>query len=145
MSNTNAMKRPQIVWSSYTASFDYPVDNWSSHSQPREGSAFTQMLSGLENAWVTGRDYTLSFDLRWIPGTSSGTPTCWDGTGGIREMLEYMQEKNTFDWYPDSGSNSHVTSYLVEPMGAPGIQVEPDGTRSMKLTIRNATTPYNGY
>lgn len=145
MANINAMKVPQITWSTYTASLAYPLDNWSAHSEPREGSAFVITLSGLEDSWIIGTNYVLSFDVRWIPGSDIGAITGWDGTGKWREFIEWGQAKNTFKFWPDKNGTTSITSYLAEPQGAPSITVEPDGTRSVKLTIRNSQSPYDGY
>lgn len=142
-------KRPKITWGTSfanTLSIGYPVDNWSSWSEPRQGSVWVQSMSGDEDSWIIGTDYYLQVDVRWIPtaNTTSPVATGWDGTTGFRAFLEWAKAKNVFRWYPDKDSASYVASYLVDPMNG-GPTVEPDGTKRITLVIRNATTAYDGY
>lgn len=142
-------KRPKITWSASfanTLTIAWPLDDWRSYSQPREGSVFTQAVSGLEDAWVHGTDYYLSGVVRWIPTTDSTSPvaTGWDGSTGWRAFLEWARQKNAFRFYPDATSGTYIDSYLVEPMsGDHG--VEANGNRSIRIVIRNSTNSYDGY
>lgn len=145
MSNFN--KLPKIVWNGNTLTIAYRVDNWESYSKPRQGSEFLQMESGVETAWVVATDYMWSGDFRWIPGTDISSPftqTGWDGSTGWRAFIAWAAAKNTFDFYPDASSGTYITSYAVD---ADTIipTLEPDGTRRVRLTIRNGSTEYSGY
>jgi hypothetical protein len=144
-----ALRIPRITWGanySNTLNIGYPLDDYVSYSTYREGSEFIQTMAGVEDAWIVGTDYTLEGTLRWIPTASSTNPTQtgWDGTTGVRAFLEWARQKNQIRFFPDTTINTHILSYLVEPLDGKH-EVEPDGTRSIRLVIRNATTPYDGY
>lgn len=144
-------KAPKITWSGSfgtTLNIGYPLDNWIASSRAFEGSQFLQIENGEEDAWVINTEYYLEGDVRFIPTvsvTSSGVPqTGWDDADGVRTFLEWAQEKNQFRFYPDKDGATYITSYLVEPTTlAPTIN--PDGTRTIRLVIRNASTSYDGY
>ena len=142
-------KLPRITWgTSFVNQINiaYPLDNWASYSQPREGSQWLQVESGAEDAWIIGTDYVLECDWRWIPTANTTTPlaTGWDGTAGVRAFLEWARQKNEFRFYPDATSGTFYLSYLVDPMTG-AHTTEPDGSQSLRLKIRNASAPYNGY
>ena len=52
----------------------YPLYDPVTDRPAREGSAWAQLPSGLEDAWITGRDFQLTAQVRFIPD-SAGTPT----------------------------------------------------------------------
>jgi hypothetical protein len=143
---------PKITWSgSFGTQLDiaYPLNNLVASSRAFDGSTFLQIESGEEDAWIINTEYYLEGDVRFIPNsntTASGTmtQTGWDGDAGVRAFIEWAQEKNIFRFYPDKTSGTYIESYLVEPTTtAPNI--ESDGTRTIRLVIRNASTPYDGY
>jgi hypothetical protein len=142
------MRIPAITWGTSftnTLTIQYPVDNWSAYSVPREGSDWVVSLSGLESAWIVGYDYYLACDIRWIPTATANGITGWDGSTGWDAFLRWAQAKHQFRWIPDATTmGTFVTSYLVEPLGG-GVQLEVDGTKSVRLVMRNATTAYTGY
>ena len=145
----NFNKLPKITWGASfanTVNFAYPVDNWSSYSQPREGSMVTQAQSGVEDSWRIGTDYYLSVELKWMPNTDTTTPlaTGWDGATGVRAFVEYAQDKNVCRWYPDKTSGTYIHSYLVEPMTG-GPTTEIDGTKTLRIVMRNSGSAYDGY
>ena len=72
------------------------------------------------------------------------TQTGWDGVNGVRAFLEWARAKNTFRWYPNKDEATYITSYLVEPLDG-AHTLEPDGTRSIRIKIRNSTNDYSGY
>jgi hypothetical protein len=115
--------------------------------EPRAGSVFDQSSSGVEDAWITGRDYKLTADVRWIPQVDVASPlaTGWDTTTtGFAEFLYWARQKNQFRWFPDAASGTYVLSYLADPMtGTP--DPETDGSRKITMTLRNATSAYLGY
>lgn len=140
-----SMKTPAIYWGTATASFAYPVDNWATYSQPREGTAFVQTLSGVEDSWYVGDDYYFEGDFRWIPSETTGSATGWNGATGVRAMLEYGRRKQTIRFVPNSAvPSTYYDSYLVEPL-AGGHVLEPDGTRTIRIVLRNASAPVEGY
>jgi hypothetical protein len=141
-------KNPSITWGTSFAnaiSFEIPADSPVSYTKPRDGSQAVQASSGVRDAWIVGTDYVLELDVRWIPTTSTGTQTGWDGTTGWRSFLDWARQANAFRWIPDaSAPGTYVTSYLVEPFQqAPSI--EPNGFRRLRLVMTNSTTPYDGY
>jgi len=141
-----SLRKPKITWGSgytKTVNINYPVDNWSSYSQPREGSEWVYTLGGIEDSWVIDHDYYLECDVRWIP-TSGSDPTGWDGTDGWDEFLQSAREKNPFRWYPNKDEASYVESYLFAPLTG-GPSIEPDGTKTIRLVMRNSGSAYTGY
>lgn len=141
---------PKITWGTSfanTLNIGYPLDNFASYSSAFDGSQFLQVESGTEDAWVINTNYILEGDIRWIPTDDLANPTRtgWDGAAGCREFLEDARQKNQFRWFPDKDDGaSFVLSTLVEPIN--GIHdLEPDGTRTIRIVIRNSSTPYDGY
>lgn len=144
---SNWSKLPKITWgsgSANTLTIGYPVDEWRSYSEARDGSQFIQVESGEEDAWVIGTDFVFEGTFRWIPTASSVSQSGWDGSTGWRGFLEYGRAKNTFRYYPDATSGTYYTSYLVEPLNG-AHDLEQDGTRSVRMKIRNASASYAGY
>lgn len=146
---SNGHRTPMVTWgsgSANTLNIAY-LDNWSTYPQPREGSSWVQTLSGLEDAWITGVDYYLDVEARWIPLANSSTPlaTGWDGSTGWRGFMEWAQAKNPFNWYPDStNTGSYVEAYLVEPMQG-GPSIENDGSKRVRLLLRSRSGSFEGY
>lgn len=145
----NRFKLPKILWGAGFANtlwLGYPLDNISAGDEPRAGSSFDQAPSGVEDAWIVGTDYVLSADVRYIPQADTAVPvaTGWDGVTGFREFLRWARDKNQFRFYPDAAGGTFFLSYLVEPMSGQG-DSEDDGTRRVRLKIRNASAPYDGY
>ena len=142
-------KRPKILWGAAfanTLSFGYPLDNVVAGDEPRAGFAVDQAPSGVEDSWDNGTDYVLSADVRYIPqaDTVSPTATGWDGATGFRAFVQWARKKNLVRFYPDKDAGTFIDSYLVEPMtGQP--ELEEDGTRRLRLKLRNASTAYDGY
>lgn len=145
----NFTKRARITWGASfvnTLNVGYPLDDWRSYSTYREGSEFVQSYSGVEDAWITGTDYVLEGTVRWIPANNTTTPlaTGWNGVTGFQAFLEWARQKNEFRFYPDTNAGTFYTSYLVEPLDGQH-SLEPDGTRSVRIKIRNASGSYAGY
>lgn len=139
---------PKITWNGHTTSFGYQLDNWQSYSKPRDGSEWAQSTSGVEDAWVVGRDFYLEADIRWLPSSDTTIPavaTGWDGTTGVRAFLEWAQDKNQFAFFPDKNSGTSINSYLVEPVEDIQLTIEADGSRMFHIIMRNPTTPYDGF
>jgi hypothetical protein len=141
-----SLRKPKIEYGanfSKTLTFEYPVDNWSAYSSPREGSDFVYTLGGVEDSWIVGTDYYLEAQIRWIP-TVSGSFSGWEGDPGFDDFLEFARTKAPFKWYPDATVTGSITSYLVDPLEG-GASLEPDGTKSITLLIRNTGSAYLGY
>lgn len=145
----NFTKRAKITWGAAfanTLNIAYPLDDWRSYSTFREGSEFAQSFSGIEDSWITGTDYVLEATVRWIPTSNTTTPlaTGWDGATGFQSFLEWARQKNQFRYFPDTDAGTFYLSYLVEPLD--GLhELEPDGTRSVRLKIRNTSGSFAGY
>jgi hypothetical protein len=111
--------------------------------EARDGSDFVQGPSGVEAAWITGRDYTLEADLRWIPDVPGGAqspvsgPTAWQG------FLDWARDKNAFRFLPDVTVPLFYvdTCYLVEP--SRGFGIFENIKRTVRLKIRNATVDFH--
>jgi hypothetical protein len=142
-------KLPKILWGAgfvNTLNVGYPLDNWATFADPREGFQTTRAPSGVEDAWDVQDDYYLAADLRWIPAANTAAPlaTGWDGVTGVRAFLAWARRKNLVRFYPDATSGTFIDSYLVDPMsGEPPL--EDDGTRRIRLVLRSATTAFEGY
>jgi hypothetical protein len=100
---------PRIFWGaslSSAADFGYPLDNVQADSPPRDGSSWVQGPSGDDDSWITGYDYTLEGDYRWIPKdhTADGPRfmSGWDPSDGVREFLKFARDRNVLRFHPDS-------------------------------------------
>ncbi|MGN6110834.1 MAG: hypothetical protein ACTHU0_37375 [Kofleriaceae bacterium] len=146
------MARPMITWhpggSPTILYIGYPLDNVVAGPEPRAGFEVAQAPSGVEDAWDAGTDYVLEGDVRWIPPNDTATPlaTGWDNpSSGFAAFLTYARQKNVIYFYPDQNDLlTYIACYLVEPLGAAG-EREPDGTRHVRIKLRNSTTPFAGY
>jgi hypothetical protein len=129
---------PSILWNGNTLQFEYPLDNAISYSTIIDGSQMLRTENGTEYSWIPNTNFILEGDVRWISTTQ------WDGTTGWRAFLEYARAKNKFNFYIDSNEPESVESYLVEPLNGEH-ELEPDGTRRIRLVVRNTTTSYEGF
>lgn len=141
--------RPKFTWGgsfANTLNIGYPLDNVTAGDEPRAGSVFDQSVAGEEDAWITGVDYVITADIRWIPQVNSTGPTAtgWDGSTGVRAFLAWCRQKNAVRFFPDTTSGTYITCYLKEPMTGQGT-AESDGTRKLTITLRNTTTAFDGY
>jgi hypothetical protein len=142
-------KAPKITWGTSfanTLNIGYPLDNWIVSSRAFQESTFVQIESGEEDAWIINTEYYLEADVRFIPTADTTSPlaTGWDGTTGFNAFLMWARSKNEFRFYPDKDDTSYIESYLVEPTTETP-SLNGDGTRTVRLYIRNATTSYDGY
>jgi hypothetical protein len=127
----------KIVWDGNDLVFGYPLDNAVSYTAAMDGSQFVRIENGDEYSWIPLTHYILEGEVRWISTAQ------WDGATGWRAFLEYARQKNTFSFYRDKDGTG-ITSYLVEPLDG-NHDIEVDGTRKLRLVIRNSTTPYTGF
>lgn len=135
------LKVPKILWGAAlanTLTLPYPLDNVIAGPEPRAGSESDQAPSGVEDAWTVGTDYILEGDARWIPQAT------WDGATGFAAFLTWARDKKVIRFYPDKDAGTYIDCYLVEPMTGQGEQ-ENDGTRRIRLRLRNVTTAFDGY
>lgn len=134
-----------------------PLDRAGAFPKPRQGTEFLQTDGGVEDAWITGYDWTLKGTVRWIPAEFQPTHRVlsgWNGDGvftGVGVGWEYFLtshawEKQTFLWVPDrANSNLNVSSYLVEPITAEPLP-EQDFTRQLTFQVRSSDgSKYKGY
>ena len=144
---------PKITWGAgFTGSLEigFPLDFAVSYSKPREGSERAQFISGEEDSWIVGTDYILEGQARWIPiaATTSSLNVAqagWDGALGFRAFLEWAKTAQQFRYIPDRDSpGTYVLSTLVEPIDSAPTLEPADGTRTIRLIIRNPTNPYDG-
>lgn len=141
---------PKFTWGAAfanTMNIGYPVDNWGTYADPRDGFLTVRSPAGIRDVWDTADDYFLALDLGYIPasGTASPLATGWDGLTGGRAFLSWAR-RNPIRFYPDASSGFYWDCELVEPMsGAPAL--EEDGTRRLKVVLRHAdaTKPFEGY
>lgn len=126
----------------------YPLDNVTAWSEPREGSDFAKVSSGEEDSWITGWDYYLEGDARWIEAAATTDPVAngWDAATGADAALQWLRAKNVGRFYPDKDDlGTYHEVYLVEPMrGRP--DQEEDGTRRLTIRLRDVNgNPFTGY
>lgn len=127
---------PKIIWGDSLENqfiFDYPLYDWVTRSEALEGSQFLRIESGYEDSWIVNTSYVLEATVRFIEQDD------WD-TNWI-PFLEWAREKKTFRFYSDEFDSFYYTSYLVEPI-TESPSIEPDGTRTIRLVIRNSAEPY---
>lgn len=130
-----------------TVLFDVP-DSPMFFRRPREGSEFTQGRSGIEDAWLTGIDYHLQFDARFIHSLDTDSPataTGWWGrndTVGVGASVEALLEagwrKEEFYYSPLRSSliGFFGQVYLFSPMdGQPTL--EPNAQERISLGFRS--------
>lgn len=117
---------------------------------PRDGSDTVQGVSGLEDAWITGYDYTLAFDARYVAiGAGSpfgGVPNPLAnplvGVGSLQDFLDYARAKGSFRFIPDITTPLNYVDgcYLLEPMKDDGRGLTQRLDWTQRLKIRNPTT-----
>lgn len=131
--------------------------------EPREGSSWAQGGSGVEDAWIQGTDYRFAGTLIGVPQLDRDSPAPVSGwnspnetTGvncGVDALLRAGRNKETLTLFADrtvmSGGSYGaalygVDSYLADPMrGEP--EMRPNGDRSFRLELRNASKPYTTF
>lgn len=140
--------KPKIKWGagfSNVLSFEYRMDNIVSYSASDASSQFALLQNGTEYSWIPSTSYVLEGDVRWIRDVDFSFVNGWRTTAGWLSFLDYSRNKIPFQFYPDQTNDSiYITSYLVEPINATH-DLEIDGTRRIRLVIRNGNTPYEGY
>jgi hypothetical protein len=132
----------KFVWGAAyanTLTVEFPLDDARAYTRPRDGSEMRQWTSGVEDAWLTGLDGYLDGVVRFIPGTTTGSATGWDGATGWDEFLRWCWAKNVPRFYPDrvAAPSTFRTVYLVAPDGTTDpTEREADFTRRLRLSLR---------
>ncbi len=114
--------------------------------RPRPGSRRDRAPSGVEDAWITGRDYVLAGDFAWIPASPKTGPvqTPWGGPAGVQAFLDWCHDGNTFRLRPDAS----LPEWTIDGcrLVSPGLDdgeaqtVETDATWRLPLVIGHPTT-----
>lgn len=136
----NEKELSKIEWNGNTINIPYALDNLTAYTTAIDNSEYVRTENGEESSWTPSTNFVLEGDVRWIPTTSTVTQTGWDGATGWRAFLEYARAKNKFNFYLDAYGPS-IESYLVEPLDGEHT-LELDGTRRIRLVIRNNKTSY---
>jgi len=105
--------------------------------EARQGSEWIQGTSGIEDAWIIGRDYILTGQARFLPD-ASGTVSPISGGTGWQAFLDWARDKNTFRFVPDQTLPQFYLDgcYLVEPLTGFG-SLGSDLRRIVPFKFRN--------
>jgi len=152
------MGKPAFLWGTTSSGgtaygktllLGYPLYDIVTDREPRKGSEWVQAPSGLEDAWVTGYDYTLAATVKFIPDTTSASPTRAAVAGSVtaaaewQSFLDYARLKYPFRFCPVATcSGSYVDGcYLVDPMTGFGSNME-NLQRQVPIKIRNPNVDF---
>lgn len=123
----------------------YSLFDWITDRPPREGSVFVQAPSGAEDAWVTGRDYVMDAEVRFIPDKPSTSPerAVVAGPLSVQAFLDYCRDKNDFRFVPNVNTPDFYVEqcYLVEPIRGFGGNLA-DLTRGVRLVMRSTSMDF---
>lgn len=123
----------------------YPPYDWITDRVVREGSEFVQGPSGVEDAWITGRDFTFEGEFRFIPDKPSTAPdrSVVAGPNSWQAFLDYCRDKNDFRFVPYSSLPDFYVEkcYLVEPIRGFGGNLA-DLTRGVRLVLRSTSMDF---
>ncbi len=113
--------------------------------ESRAGSQQLQAPSGVEDAWITGRDYTMTMEVRWIDDSPAASPSRAPVGGPLawQDFLDYARAKNPFRFCPDASLPAAYVDgcYLMEPLLGFGKNQE-NLQRTMTLKLRNPTVDF---
>lgn len=143
-----------IYWGSLfqnTLNLGYPLSHVLTDREPRPGAQFTQSVTGVEDAWWPGADYTMEAEARFLPalpnfdGAAAPNPlqSAVSSPAGVEAFLDYARAKNPFRFVPDITTPLFWIDgcYLADPMkGGRSISARLDFNQKIKL--RNPTTDF---
>ncbi len=141
----------RLGWGSgYENSIDlgYPLDRSRFGRRPRANSRYGRTPTGIPDALITGWDFTMAGDIRWVPRTPNPshlpTQTPWSGPTGVGAFLAWCAE-NSFRLYPDvTGAPACYVDgcVLLSPAfdaGEPTSLEDSDGTFLLPVVVGHAT------
>ena len=119
--------------------FNYPLYDIVTDRVPRSGSMHAQAPSGVEDSWITGRDYTMECEARFIPDSQSSGQSAVAGSVQWGEFLDAARDKQPFRLVPNTCyPDFYVDNVkLVEPMQGFGSN-DALLQRSVKLVMRTS-------
>lgn len=130
----------QFLWGTRaqnTLTFSYPLslDSARFWREPRAGGEQV-VVNNLAESWTAARDYMAEFIIRWVQ-----LPR-WSGHAGVQAFLDWAVGGSAFTLVPDA-ANSPLFGcsgcLLVTPFNPTPPNLEPDGSQSYDITIRNPT------
>lgn len=139
--------------------FGYPLYDRLSDREEREGSEHKVGISGTEDSWITGRDYTLMISAKFIPespviGGMSSSPvipgggnarTGWSAGMGYQDFLDYHRQGLPFRFVPDATNPGFYIDqcFLVDPKSPGPGSLGEDLNRVVPFKIRNASVDFS--
>jgi hypothetical protein len=124
----------------------YPLFDVVTDREERDGSEHIQAPSGVEDSWLTGRDYTLDTEVRWIPDGPNTSPVQTQLSGPVswQEFLDWARDANAFRFVPDENVPDFYVdnTYLVEPRKGFG-SLSSDIKRNVRLKLRNPVKDFH--
>lgn len=131
----------QIKWGTglaNTLTFEYGLYDTVSDREAREGSEWAVSPGGTRDAWIVGKDYTMTCEVRFIADTGSFSVV--SGAASWQDFLDWARGANSFRFIPNTGAPSIFIDpcYLAEPMSGFGREDELR-RRSVRLKLINPT------
>ena len=124
----------------------FPLFDILTDREERDGSEHIQSPSGIEDSWITGRDYVIDTEVRWIPDGPNTSPVQTQLSGPVswQEFLDWARDANALRFVPDATVPDFYIDnvYLVEPRKGFG-NLSPDLKRNVRLKLRNATKDFH--
>ncbi len=150
------MPLSSILWGptyENTLSFGYSLYDRLTDREERPGSDHQIGVSGTEDSWITGRDFTLMAAAKFVPeshvqGVLGGSTTIlgggaartgWSSAVGYQDFLDYHRQGLPFRFAPDATLPGFYLDgcYLVDPKSPGPGSVGDDLNRVVSLKIRN--------
>lgn len=127
-----------------TARLAYRFDSLITYPLPREGSKLSRSRGGAVEATLTGTDWILEADVKWVPDRDLTSPaqTGWQSGGGWQGIIAWAQNGGTVRLIPDTAlPKIWIDAELVAPTTDPP-SINGDATQSVHLKLR-ALTPFD--
>jgi len=139
----------KLLWGSSLENelrFGYPIFDFLSDREERDGSRHETSAAGVDSSWIVGRDFILDAEVRWIPDGPGTNPvqTALSGPVSWQEFLDWARDAHTFRFVPDETvPNFYIDNVaLVEPRKGFG-NLSPDIKRNVRLKLRNPTVDFH--